>query len=344
VIAFKYLYYQDSQPGLERIKVNAPSVYVLAPLGPDWSVEGSAVVDTVSGATPRWQSTISTASTMHEERTAADVKVTRYFERSAYAIAASHSTEHDYDSTAVSLEGSWSTDDNNTTLTLGVAGSSDRIHPVNGGQANVTNETKKTFDAIIGVTQAISASDLAQVNLTFSHGSGYFSDPYKTLDVRPRQRDQAALLTRWNHHFADDRSTLRLGYRFYRDSFAIKAHTVQAEWVKPVTAKLLLTPLVRYYSQSSASFYVDSQVDSAGFPIFPDVAPGQLVSGDQRLSAFGAITLGIKAEYHLLSLWTVDGKFERYEQRSNWRLGGPGSTGLDPFRASFVQFGASRRF
>ena len=344
VIAFKYLHYQDSQPGLKRIKVDSPSLYLLAPVGSDWSAEGSAVVDTVSGATPRWQSTVSTASTMREERKAADVKVTRYFERAAYAIGASHSSEHDYVSNAASLEGSWSSDDNNTTLNLGVAGASDRIHPVNGGQQNVSNETKKTVEIIVGLTQALSASDLAQVNLTYTHGDGYFSDPYKTLDFRPRQRTQGALLARWNHHFDDDRSTVRLSYRFYRDSYRINAHTVQAEWVKPVTSNFVLTPLVRLYSQSAAYFYVDSLTDAAGFPIFPDVAPGQLNSGDQRLSAFGAITLGLKAEYRITPLWTVDGKFEGYEQRSSWRVGGQGSTGLDPFRATFVQFGASRRF
>ncbi|MGZ8259159.1 MAG: DUF3570 domain-containing protein [Caldimonas sp.] len=344
VIAIKYLHYRDSQPGLQRIKVNAPSIHVFAPVGADWSVEGSAVVDSLSGATPRWQSTVSTASTMHEERKAADVKVTRYFERSAYAIGASHSSEHDYASTAVSLEGSWSSDDNNTTLHIGVGGATDRIDPVNGGQANVSNERKKTVELIVGLTQALSATDLAQVNLTLTHGTGYFSDPYKALDVRPRRRNQGALLARWNHHFDDDRSTLRTSYRFYRDSYRINAHTVQAEWVKPVTEKLTLTPLVRLYSQSAASFYVDSQVDAAGFPIFPDLAPGQLNSGDQRLSAFGAITLGIKAAYRITPWWTVDGKFEGYEQRSSWRVGGQGSTGLDPFRATFVQFGASRRF
>ena len=344
VIAFKYLHYQDSQPGLERIKVDSPAIYVMAPVGSNWSVEGSAVVDTVSGATPRWQSTISTASTMHEERKAGDVKVTRYFDRSSYSIGASHSREHDYVSTAVSLEGSWSSEDNNTTLNLGIGGASDRINPVNGGQANVANETKKTVELMAGVTQALTPSDLAQLNVTFSHGTGYFSDPYKTLDNRPRQRNQGAVLARWNHHFDDDRSTLRLGYRFYRDSYRINAHTVQLEWVKPVTSWFVLTPIARYYAQSSASFYVDSQTDPAGFPIFPDVAPGQLVSGDQRLSAFGAITLGVKAEVRIGPLWTVDGKFEGYEQRSSWRLGGQGSTGLDPFRATFVQLGASRRF
>ena len=31
-------------------------------------------------------------------------------------------------------------------------------------------------------------------------------------------------------------------------------------------------------------------------------------------------------------------------QRSDWRVGGPGSPGLEPFSARFVQVGLARRF
>ena len=34
VIGLKFLHYQDSQPGLQRVRVDAPSIYVLAPLSP----------------------------------------------------------------------------------------------------------------------------------------------------------------------------------------------------------------------------------------------------------------------------------------------------------------------
>ena len=60
-VAIKYLQYKDSQPGLDRIKVTAPSIYVLAPLSPKWAVEGSFVSDSVSGATPRYHTSISGA-------------------------------------------------------------------------------------------------------------------------------------------------------------------------------------------------------------------------------------------------------------------------------------------
>ena len=343
-IAIKYLYYQDSQPGLKRITVNSPSVYLLAPVGKDWSVEGSLVADTLSGATPRWQSAVSSASVMSEQRTAGDIKVTRYFSRSSYSVGLSHSKEHDYASTAVSLNGSWSSADNNTTWNIGVGSASDSIVPTKGGVAGVSKRTKRADDLLVGLTQALSSTDLAQVNFTLSVGEGYYSDPYKLLDVRPEARKQAAMLTRWNHHFEGDGSTLRSSYRYYRDSYGIKASTLEFDWAKPLSERLMLTPLLRYYTQSAARFYVEPVLDNTGQIVIPTAAPTGLNSGDQRLSAFGAFTLGLKADYKLTDDWAVDGKVETYEQRSDWRFGGQGSKGLDPFRATFVQFGARYRF
>ena len=68
-----------------------------------------------------------------------------------------------------------------------------------------------------------------------------------------------------------------------------------------------------------------------------------LLSADHRLSAFGAVTLGLKAELRLAE-WTADVKYERYEQRSGWRVGGQGSPNLDVFSADSLQFGMSRKF
>lgn len=343
--AFKYLYYQDSQPGFKRVTVNSPSIYVFAPVGKDYAVEGALVVDALSGATPRWQTAVSSASKMSEERGAGDIKVTRYFDRSSYSAGMSYSKEHDFLSIAISLGASWSSPDNNTTWDIGVAGTADRIEPTGGGIAGVTSEKRDSTDMIIGVTQALTRSDLLQVNATFSTGEGYYSDPYKTLDERPGRRKLAALLARWNHYLEGDGSSLRSSYRLYRDSFGIHAHTFQGEWARPVTQRLTLTPLLRYYSQSAARFYAEAQYDPAtGLPIYPAVAPGQLNSGDQRLSAFGAVTLGVKADYKLTTDWSLDGKLESYQQRSAWHLGGNGSRGLEPLRAIIVQVGARFRF
>jgi hypothetical protein len=343
-IAFKYLHYQESQPGLKRIKVDSPSVYILAPVGRDWAVEGSLVVDSLSGATPRWQTAVSSASVMREERAAGDVKVTRYFDRSSYSVGFSHSAEHDYVSNAISLNGSWSTADNNTTWNIGLGSSDDTIKPTSGFVNNVGKRNKRSSEMLVGLTQVLTSTDIVQVNVTFNAGEGFYSDPYKLLDSRPEARKQAAGLVRWNHHFEGDGSTLRSGYRYYRDSYGIKAHTVQLDWAKPLSDDLMLTPLLRYYSQNAARFYTQPEFDSSGQIVIPTVAPAGLSSGDQRLSAFGAVTVGLKADYKLTADWSVDGKLEAYEQRTDWQLGGKSGQALDPFRATFVQFGARYRF
>jgi Protein of unknown function (DUF3570) len=344
-VAVKYLQYQDSQPGLKRIKVTAPSVYVLAPISPQWSVEGSLVSDSVSGATPRYHSAISGATPrMNDERNAGDVKVTRYAARSTYAVGVNKSKEHDYDSTALSFDASFSSEDNNRTWNFGLGYSSDKISST---IDPLLREKKHTTELMVGVTQALTANDLLQVNVTLNSGKGYYSDPYKTPDVRPNQRTQSILLTRWNHHFTDMGATLRTSYRLYHDTFGINAHTLGAEWVQPVGQRFKLTPSLRLYSQSAAKFYFDPVYDvDVGAPYPPGyfTNPPAFASPDQRLAAFGGLTVGLKAAMQITPDWAADVKLERYEQRSNWRVGGKGSPGIDPFTASFLQVGVSKRF
>src|SRR5262249_11935059 len=146
LIGFKYLYYHDLQPGLSRIEVNSPSVYALLPMGSDWSVEGAVVVDTISGATPRYHTAISGASRMTDDRYAGDVKLTRYFHRAAVDFGVAYSTEHDYKSAAGNFGLRLASEDNNTTLALGIGITSDKIDPVD----SQIHEHKHVNDFLVG--------------------------------------------------------------------------------------------------------------------------------------------------------------------------------------------------
>ncbi len=340
VISLKVQAYNDWQPGLDRVKVVAPSLYVFAPIGSQWSVEATVVHDDISGASPRWHTSISGASHMHDHRTAATTKVTRNFDRFSLGVGAATSNENDYRSNAASIEAKLSSADNNTTWTLGAGLSRDVINPVN---RLVKNEHKRTDEFMLGVTQVWTKNDLVQANLGYVMGRGYFNDPYKLADIRPRDRDQTTLLLRWNHYVENYNATVRSSYRFYRDTFGINAHTVQLELAHPLGDRFTVTPSVRYYTQSAASFYFDPVYDPVIGEPFP-VGDPKYFSPDQRLSAFGALTLGAKFEWRIDPLWSTDIKYERYEQRSAWRLGGGGSPGLSSFSAQFVQLGISRKF
>jgi hypothetical protein len=354
-ISVRYLHYQDKQKvqvqypdydgsepkTFKRITAKSPSAHLLVPIGARWSLEASAVSDDVSGATPKYYSAVSGATPapgMKDKRRAGDVKLTRHFSRAGISVGGAHSTEYDYKSTAASLDMRLSSESNNTTVNLGFGAARDTINPVN---LVVVNERKRTNEMMLGLTHAATMSDLLQVNATYSDGRGYFTDPYKRNDKRPERRKQAAALARWNHHVSEVGGTLRTGYRYYMDNWGVLSHTAEAAWAQPMGSAFVLTPSVRYYTQSSADFYYDPVMDPSVFP--RPLVPQTYSTADQRLSAFGAFTLGIKAELRLGD-WTADVKYEMYEQRSDWRAFGKGSPNVDVFMWQAVQVGLKTKF
>lgn len=342
VVAAKLLDYQDEQPGLKRTHVQAPSLYLLLPIEGEWSLEASAVYDSVSGASPRYHTAISSASKQTERRTAGDFRLTRHAARHSWFAGGALSDEHDFHSRALSGGASFSSDDNNRTVSFAAAYTQDRI----GATGNPTlDERRRTLQLTAGATQNLSPRDVVQGSLTFGRGKGFYDDPYKFPDHRPDHRNQLIAAARWNHHFEDYGASLRSGYRYYSDSFGIRAHTVDAEWVQPLGDRFQITPGLRYYTQRAARFYFDPVYDATlGEPFPPGWTPGTIASADQRLAGFGAISASIKLDVKLDAAWSLDLKFERYEQRASWRLGGDGSPGLAPFSARWVQLGASYRF
>jgi hypothetical protein len=340
----KYLNYEEKQQGLKRISVKSPSLQLILPIAGEWLFDGSLTSDDVSGASPRYHTAISGASKMSDYRKAADLSLTRYFEDSSLTFGSSYSGEHDYDSLAFSITGTFSTPDKNRTWSFGIGGSNDTINPTN---KIVRDEHKKSKNILVGVSQVVTPVDLVQI--TFSHGrsEGYFSDPYKLLDERPRHRNQSSMLARWNHYLPESGATARLAYRYYRDSFSIKAHTFQAELEKELGNGWSVTPLLRVYSQSAATFYFDPIYDTQIGEPFPQgyqFGVKQFSSADQRLSGFGALTFGVGISKKLQNQWTIDFRAERYEQRTQWRLFHRGSVGLLPLSASILQIGLGKQW
>jgi Protein of unknown function (DUF3570) len=335
MISAKVLSYHQSQPNAEgpnKSSVSSPSIYISKPIAGQWLVEGSFTHDDVSGASPRYHTTA--ASHMSDKRVAADVKVKRYLDHATVAVGVAYSNERDYQSTAFSLSGTKSSEDNNTTWSGGIGYNQDKINPTN---QLVVNEKKRGLEFQVGVTQVITPLDIAQLSATYTEGAGYYSDPYKTFDNRPRNRTTNVLLARWNHHFKEQGATSRLQYRFYNDSFGVQAHTFGLEMVKTLPNGWTVTPGIRYSTQSKADFYYD--------PPFPNgrTADGYY-SADQRLANMGSVTAGIKVSNQIDAESSVDFKLESYVQRTGLYLGSNKSTGLDPLKGTIIQVGYSRKF
>jgi hypothetical protein len=342
LISAKLLDYQDRQPGLRRTHVRAPSAYLLLPVRGEWVLEASAVSDSVSGASPRYHSAISGASKQTERRQAADARITRYAERHSWNLGVAGSDEHDFHSLALSGGAGFSSEDNNRTVAFAAAYTRDRIGATTDPDLH---ERRRTLQLSATLTQNLSDRDVLQTSLSLSRGRGFYDDPYKFPDHRPDHRRQLAAVLRWNHHVESLGASLRSGYRYYADSFGIRAHTLDAEWVQPMGERITLTPAVRYYSQRAARFYFDPVYDrSLGEPFPPGWTPGMVASADQRLSGFGALGLSLKVDVKLDAAFSLDLKLDQYQQRAGWRLGGSGSPGLARFSARWLQAGVSYRF
>jgi len=336
LIALKYLDYRDWQPGGDRIRVRTPSFYARKPLSDSLQAEGSIVYDSISGASPLYHNTLSGASRLGvtDYRTAGNAKLTKYFDQFAVGVGAAVSSERDYLSRALSLDVRVSSDDRNRTFAFGVGGASDRINSTNGV---AEGKERHTLDLLAGVTQALSPEAIVQSTVTYSPGHGYYSDPYKAIDVRPDHRRIFAWLTRYNQHLPWLDATVNLSYRYLHDSFGSSSHAVEFAWNQPLPDGWSVVPNLRYYTQSAADFYFD--------PPFPHgFVLGQSYSADTRLSAFGALTSGVSIVKRLPDGWSFDVKLDFYRQRSDWRLGGDGSPGLEPFSARWIQTGVSKTF
>jgi hypothetical protein len=368
VVSLKYLNYQDSQSGLghsvtdtisgasgggsilssvsgyqERIGVQAYSVMAVIPLAGEWSVGTAYTSDSISGASPAYHS--SGLTMMKDLRRAVDVQLTRYLSDGRMSVGTSYSSESDYISRGISFQGSLATEDKNTTFTLGGSFTDDSIHPVN---KPALDEKKEVVAGLIGLTKVLTKQDIVQINLGYSNGRGYYTDPYKSEDNRPQRRNSMTAMARWNHHFDDNGTdgTARLSYRYYLDTFGIRAHTLDAEYVQPLHNGWTLTPLLRLYTQNEADFYLAVSAAEKADPKKQRVHSASSVyyTEDQRLSAFGAVTLGLKVSKQFSKDWLVDVKYEHYEQRAEWSLSSGDDMGLAPFSARSIQVGLSREF
>lgn len=336
VVALRYFDYRDWQPGASRMSVRSPSLYALVPLSETLAVEGSFVHDTMSGASPLFYNTLSGASGLGvtDYRTAGDVKLTKYVNGDAFALGMAYSDERDYESHAASVEWRTWSNDRNRTYAFAVGTARDRIDSVNDV---AVGKRRETYEYLFGITQVLRADAIVESSFTWSDGRGYYSDPYKLLDVRPDRRQIFTWLTRYNQYLPDVDATIRIAYRYLHDSFGGRSQMVEAAWVQSLPAGFTLTPTLRYLTQGAADFYRD--------PPFPEhFVPGAPNTADTRLSAFGAITAGVRLAKSFAGGVSVDVAVNLYRQRSGWRAGGGGSPGIEEFSARWIEVGLEKRF
>lgn len=245
------------------------------------------------------------------------------------------------------------------------------------GGRRILSGSRRDVGASFGLTQIMSPDAQLNANLGYLESRGYLGNPYRVVEVAfvdPAQQIFApspdvyyitvnALLEQrpdvrrqwtWNLRYAQFVPSVEAGahlnYAYYRDDWGIKAHTLQAEWAQPLPQGWLVTPMLRYYTQTAASFYTPYLVTPQGqyseardpgtgrdrlVPFDRSLLPAYY-SSDYRLAAFGAVSAGIGITKSLARGATFSLGYTYYQRASRLTLEGSGSGAFMDFDAHLV--------
>jgi hypothetical protein len=324
------------------MKATEPILFGRAVIDDVWELQATAVGDILTGASPQYVSNehgrpvqVLTGASVHDRRHSGDAKVGRRFGDYVVSLSAAVSNERDYHSRAAGIEVKRDFDQRNTTVTFGYGRASDRVHSALDPELDAP---RKTDQLLLGVTQVLSPVSLVESSLAWSDGRGWYDDPYKfTLtffpgdalpllvpDSRPDHRRSLAWLTRYRRHFPASAGTLQAEYRYFRDDWGVRAHTLEVGWEQQWGERWSLRPALRYYTQGAADFYS---------PVVTLPQPTAL-SSDQRLAAFGGLSPSLRATLRLDRV-TVEGAVGYVHDAARLRLGGSGSSAFETLRAVY---------
>jgi hypothetical protein len=209
----------------------------------------------------------------------------------------SNSVEKDYASKSVGISDAWTMAEGRGTLHYGLSRSNDEVFPV----TNTLRLSKRTQTYALGWTWVMGADDLIDVSATHMALSGYLDEPYLVVPVgnglaadhRPDTRTRQAFLVKQAHRFEWD-GALKTSYRYYRDDWGLKAHTLDFTYDQRLDDGWIITPRLRYYTQGQADFY------GAQFS-----AAQRYLSADYRLAAFSSVLGGLTVSVDLSPTLTL---------------------------------------
>lgn len=331
-LSYKYQSYREADG---RITVETSGTVVEQDLGTEMHLKLEGVLDAITGATPSGVpapagSNQVDLSELHPERRKAwNANFSRQFPGVNVALGVGNSRESDYVSNGWSINTLTDFNQKNTTLLVGLAGTDDKIKVF----FQRSRAHKHTNDLIVGVTQLIDPLTSVSFNVTWGRADGYLGDPYRVVqknvelfpgvvlpltfgETRPQRREKLIGLVGLNRTFQEVHGALDATYRFYRDTFGTRAHTLDLAWFQHVSEKVILRPGLRFYSQSAARFYYYDLNQTAVNP--NSGAPrilGPYYSSDYRLSELQSFNYGLKVIWKATDRLELDAALEQYDMR-----------------------------
>ena len=304
------------------VTASGPALLVRKSLADRVSLSASYYIDSVSNASI---DVVTTASPYKEKRTEYGFSADYAVRDSLITLSTTSSTEPDYTANAASLDVAQETFGGMTTVSLGFTRATDKVGKR--GTAGFVDAALH-WQYRLGVTQILTPQWLMSANLEAVSDEGYLGNVYRAARVfgaavperNPRTRTSRALKLRVVGDLGS-RDAVHAGFRYFWDTWAIMAHTVDGGYSRYFGDAWLADAFVRVYSQSHAVFYSDNALSQTTY-----------VSRNRQLGTFNSYGLGAKVAY----TWKrVPGQYEikangsyelvrfRYKDFTDIRSGSP---------------------
>lgn len=302
----------------ERYEVDNHQFRLVTPINRQLAVSVEAAYETMSGASAYGTAKtldgdtalIMSGASIDDNRTDLLATLAHYRDDGKTSASVGYSREKDFEALNAGVEREQLSADRLTTYSGGIGFSLDEIEPEQEDGINrVLAEDKWSVNGFVAIAKVLSPVWQVQGGLFAALHDGFLSDPYKARDIRPDERQAWGFTARSRYFLKPVNAALHADYRFFSDDWGIEAHTVELAWHQSLGDNLRVVPQLRYYSQSQADFYVNSD----------DPANTGYQSSDYRLSPFGALTYGLsvilqQADYRI----TLHG--EQYDSDGNLAL------------------------
>jgi len=278
------------------VTAQGPALLVRKSLYDKVSLTGTYYVDMVSNASI---DVVTQASPFKETRNEYSVGADYAYRDALLSVSYSNSDEPDYKAQGLSIDASQEVFGSMTTIKLGFTRGKDDV----GKKGEGFFDYAKHWRYRLGLTQILTPTWLMSVNFEAVSDEGFLGSPYRAAQVfgtlvperNPRTRSSRAVKFGAIGEIMP-RTSLHADYRYFWDTWDIKAHTFEVGGSRYVGESFLFDAYLRYYKQSKALFYYDN-------------APVETlyVSRNRQLSTFNDIAPGVRVTYQYKQ---VPGKYD----------------------------------
>ncbi len=274
------------------VVADGPALLVRKNLADRVSVSAQYYVDAVSNASI---DVVTTASPFKETRNAVDVGADWLVRDTLLSLSLGRSREPDFLVEAMGADATHEVFGGMTTVSLGFGRSRDQVGQ-KGTEGWIDEATRWQYRA--GVTQILTPRWLASLNVEAMSDHGFLGSPYRAARVfgaavperLPRTRTSRAVKLRVSGDTGNlvARSALFAEYRYYWDTWDIRAHTTEVGASKYLGESFLVDAALRLYSQNKALFYSDNADSETLF-----------VTRNRQLSTFDSSSFTLRATWSL---------------------------------------------